>query len=138
MRTKPAAAIIDQDPVSALIAALRTIALDQGIVDIRPHAGLIDDDGIFDIPVDLAFAPTGLLPVIVESGRLVYGEAWMDRASGQPFAFGIQNDDDGMLGLKVVVVPGSSVEIGILCCTDALSGYIDRAPVKAPVMWMQA
>jgi hypothetical protein len=130
-----AALDIRHDPVSALIAALRKVCAEARITDVRPEAGMLDDDGLFDLPTDLALMPFGLLPVLVEAGRLVYAEAWFDRVSVRPFPFVVEQDEAALMGVKAAPHRDAvSFEIGILCCTDALLGFIERSPPTGNVL----
>lgn len=123
------------DPVAALSALLVANVRAAGYEDVQPAEGVLEgDDGIFEMPLSLAFAPNGLLPLVTESAKLVYADGWLDR-TGYAWPFEVEPARDGLLGVRVRFVPGRApFGVALLCALDALHGFMARNPVPKPLL----
>lgn len=128
------------DPVRALSVMLINRARQAGFEEVEPGRGVLDgDDGVFSLPLELAFGRTGLLPLVTEHARLVYAAAWMDR-SGEAFPFMPVPDPEGLLGLAVEwKADQGAFSAALLCALDVLEAVIAASDRRgsAPILILE-
>lgn len=115
--------------VDQLVTGLREQLVRRGIDHVRPRPGLLDPDGLFDLPVDLALSPRALLPYVVDKGRLLYEASGFTEQVG-PYAYRSEGDAEGLLGTRVVALPPSeaSASASLQCVHRALMDTLSRSP----------
>lgn len=115
--------------VDQLVTGLREQLTRSGIDHIRPRPGLLDPDGLFDLPVDLALSPRALLSCVVDEGRFIYEATGLTEQVG-PFAYRTEGDSEALLGTRVVAVAPSeeSVATSLVCVQRALMAHLARNP----------